>query len=105
MMQMRPISKASLKRQCLIIAEGDLKRAKELYDFWVEGMEDLPTFDPVPPSWMDNFGSRVNGVLGWVKENQSVLTQGVDLIGNLIARRGAPAIEAGAEALEEINEV
>ena len=103
--QITPISKASLKRQCLMIAEGDLKKAKEFYDFWAEGMEaELPTFDPKEPSWMDNFGSRVNGILGWVKENQGVLTQGYDLISNLIGRRGATAIEAGAEALEEINE-
>lgn len=103
MMQVKPISKASLKRQCLIVAEGDLKRAKEYYDFWVEGMDELPTFDPVEPSWLDNLGTRVNSVLGWAKENQGVLVQGYDLISNLIARRGATAIEAGADALEEIN--
>ena len=104
MMQIRPISKASLKRQCLIVADGDLKKAKEYYDFWVEGMDDLPAFDPVEPSWMENFGNRVNGVLGWVKENQDVLSQGYDLISNLIARRGGTIVEESAEALEEINE-
>ena len=105
MQNVTPISKASLKKQCLIIAEGDLKRAKELYDFWVDGMEtDLPTFDPKQPSWVDNFGTRVNNVLDWAQQHKDVLSQGVDLISNLIGKRGAPAIGAGAEALEEIND-
>lgn len=102
--QIRPISKASLKRQCLIIAEGDLKKAKEYYDFWIDGMsEELPTFDPKEPSWVDNVGARVNGVLAWAKENQDVLTKGVDLVTNLIGRRGGAVAEA-AQSLEEINE-
>ena len=104
--QIRPISKASLKRQCLMIAEGDLKRAKEYYDFWLEGMDgDLPAFDPKEPSWVDNIGTRVNGLLGWAKENQDVLSKGVDIITNLIGRRGGgTAIAETAESLEEINE-
>ena len=104
MQNVTPISKASLKKQCLIIAEGDLKRAKELYDFWTDGMEEeIPTFDPQKPNWLDNFGTRVNSVLDWAQEHRDVLTQGVDLISNLIGRRGA-AIAETAESLEEINE-
>ena len=99
-----PISKASLKRQCLIIANGDLKKAKEFYDFWADGMEnELPTFDPKDPSWVDSFGTRVNNVLDWAQEHKDVLNQGVDLISNLIGRRGGAIAEA-AESLEEINE-
>ena len=103
--QISPISKASLKRQCLLIAEGDLKKAKEFYDFWVDGMEeDLPTFDPKQPNWADNFGTRVNSVLDWAKEHEDVLSRGFDLISSLIGRRGGPAaITESAETLEEIN--
>lgn len=87
-----------------MIAEGDLKKAKEFYDFWIDGMEEeLPATDPRQPSWVDAFGSRVNNVLDWAQEHKDVLSQGVDLISNLIGRRGTPAIGA-AEALEEINE-
>ena len=101
--QITPISKASLKRQCLMIAEGDLKKAKEFYDFWADGLSELPDFDPKQPSWVDAFGTRVNNVLDWAQEHKDVLTQGVDLISNLIGRRG-PAIAEAAESLEEINE-
>lgn len=98
-----PTSKASLKRQCIMIAEGDLKKAKEFYDFWAEGMEDeLPTFDPKEPSWADTFGMRVNSVLDWAQEHKDVLNQGADFITSFIGRR-TPAIGA-AESLEEINE-
>lgn len=104
MQNVNPISKASLKKQCLIIAEGDLKRAKELYDFWVDGMgEELPAFDPKQPSWVDTFGTRVNNVLDWAQEHKDVLNQGVDLISNLIGKRGNAIVDA-AESLEEINE-
>ena len=101
-----PISKASLKRQCLIIADGDLKKAKEYYDFWVDGMEEeLPVFDPQQPSWVDTLGSRVNGLLDWAKEHQDVLNKGVELLNNLIGRRGnVSALAESAESLEEIND-
>ena len=103
MQSVTPISKASLKRQCLIIADGDLERAKELYDFWVDGMsEDLPTFDPKQPSWVDNFGNRVNSVLDWAQQHKDILSQGVDLISNLVGKRGVSVADA-AESLEEIN--
>lgn len=96
-----PISKASLKRQCLMIADGDLKKAKEFYDFWVEGIEEeLPTFDPKQPSWADNFGNRINSILDWAQQYKEVLNQGADFVSNLITRR----VPAATESLEEINE-
>jgi hypothetical protein len=45
---LRATSKSSLKLQCLFCAKGDLKEAKELYDFFASDMPDLPDYDPVP---------------------------------------------------------
>ena len=98
----RATSKNSLKLQCLFCAKGDLKEAKELYDFFAEDMQHLPDSDPIPPTWMDNTKDTVNGLLGWFRENQDTIAQGVDFIRGVIKKRGAiDAIEA--QALPSIN--
>ena len=51
---LRATSKSSLKLQCLFCAKGDLKEAKELYDFFASDMPDLPDQDPVPLTWQQN---------------------------------------------------
>ena len=35
-------SKASLKQQCLYMAGGNIREAKELYDFLIDDMPTLP---------------------------------------------------------------
>lgn len=94
----RATSKSSLKLQCLFCAKGDLKEAKELYDFFVGDMPELPDHDPVPPTWQQSTAQTVNGIMAWVKENQDTLAQAYDFIQGIIKRRGAsepiaPAIE------------
>ena len=49
---LRATSKSSLKLQCLFCAKGDLKEAKELYDFFASDMPDLPDQDPVPSAYV-----------------------------------------------------
>ena len=84
---LRPTSKASLKYQCLIIAKGDVDEAKKLYEFYIDGMEDLPMFDPQPTSWTDDIGGKINGVFDWIRNNQDVISQGVDFVNGMIQRR------------------
>lgn len=108
MMQgIRATSKSSLKLQCLFCCKGDLKEAKELYEFFASDMPNLPDYDPVAPTWMDNTKDVANGIFGWIKENQDVLAQGYEFIRTIIANRGAlPPISTGASAtpLPPINE-
>jgi hypothetical protein len=85
----RATSKSSLKLQCLFCAKGDLKEAKELYDFFAADMPNLPDYDPPVPTWMDNTKETVNGLMGWLKENQDTLAQGYDFIRGIIQKRGA----------------
>ena len=73
-------SKSSLKLQCLFAAKGDLKEAKELYDFFASDLTDLPDHDPVKPTWVDNTKEAVNGLVTWFKENQDTIAQGYDFI-------------------------
>lgn len=103
----RATSKSSLKLQCLFCAKGDLKEAKELYDFFASDMPDLPDYDPVPPTWQQNTVQTINGIMDWVKENQGTLSQAYDFISGIVRKRGIPptaAPEPPAAPLPPINE-
>ena len=88
MMQgIKATSKASWKLQCLYASNGNIKQAKELYDFFASDIESLPDYDPVKPTFLENTKETVSGLLGWVKENQDTLAQGYDFIRNFIHKK------------------
>ena len=99
----RPTSKSSLKMQCLWACGADIKKAKELYDYFAADLPDLPDTDPVQPSWIDNTKLTVNGLMGWLKENQDTLANGYEFIRNVIANRGKLPTTITEEALPPIN--
>ena len=102
--QIRFTSKAALKQQCLLISGGNVKEAKELYDFLAEDMKNLPATDPIPPSWQENTKNTLNGIIQWVTQNQSTLTQGIDYVRGLIGKPPISGISTPApEPLEAIN--
>lgn len=102
----RATSKSSLKLQCLFCAKGDLKEAKELYDYFASDMPDLPDYDPVPLTWQQNTAQTVNGFMSWLKENQDILAQAYDFIQGIVKRRGAsaPAAPPTETPLPPINQ-
>lgn len=102
---MRPTSKAALKYQCLFVC-GNIKEAKEMYDFFAEDIETLPDFDPVQPTFTDNAKNTMNGLMAWFRENKDTLSEGFNFIQGLIANRGIipTAIETAEEALPPIEE-
>ena len=99
-----PTSKTSLKQQCLLVAKGNLKEAKELYDYFAEDMQNLPDVDPVPPTWQQSTATTVNGIVNWLKENQGALVQGYQFVQGIIANKGALPLAPAAEPLPPINE-
>ena len=101
----RPTSKAALKHQCLIISKGDVKHAKELYDYYMEGLEDLPMFDPIAPTWQESTKDTVNGIMEWFKENQETLANCYEFIRSVIEKRRIPTATAEATPLPQINNV
>ena len=83
----KPTSKAALKGQCLYLSGLDIAKAEKMYDFLVKDMKDLPDVEPATKPLMDNVREQANGILGWFRENQDVLSQGVDMIRGIVERR------------------
>lgn len=70
-----PSSKMALKMSCLQTANGDVKKAQELYNFLSEGMETMPEYPIQRPTFIQQAQQTVGGLFGWVKENQNDLMQ------------------------------
>lgn len=105
----RPTSKMALRQQCLLIAKGDVDEARKLCDYYTDGMDELPMFDPQPQSWVDNTRRTLDGVLGWLSEHKGGLAQAYDILrgmsGGKLPPIGGTAVEtAEEEALQPINE-
>ena len=75
----RPTSKATLKMQCLMVCKGDIDEANKLYDYFAKDMPELPDYDPVQPTWMDNTKQTASSIMAWLGENKDTLAQAYDL--------------------------
>lgn len=83
-----PSSKMALRMTCLQQANGDVKKAKELYDYLSEGMENMPEYPVQQPSFMQQAQQTVGSLFGWVKENQNDLVQAWNFVQSM--RGGQP---------------
>lgn len=100
----RPTSKASLKTQCLLIANGDIDKAERLYDFMAKDMEDLPLFDPIPPTTMQQAQSMISQGVTWVNENQETIMNWVGFFKQMFSKGDAPIFPpTGASGIPTIN--
>lgn len=83
------MSKASLKQQCLLISEGDIDKATKLYDFYIKDMEDLPTFDPIQPTTMQQVKETASSTFQWVKENKDDIMDWVGFFRGMFSKGGS----------------
>lgn len=88
----KPTSKASLKQQCLYLSNLNVEKAEKMYDFLMKGMESIPDVEPASKSFIQNFGDQANGIFGWLRENQDMLSQGVDFIRGIVSKKSAPTV-------------
>ncbi len=107
MQNFRPTSKYALKHFCLIATGLDLEEAQKLYAFLSEGLETLPDFDPLPPTFMDKTKATIAEVFGLIKEHEDELGKGYGILQALLAKKGTvlPDIDSAAlaEPLPPIN--
>jgi len=89
----KPTSKAALKQQCLYLSRFDVAKAEKMYDFLVKDVADaIPDVEPASRTFVQNLGEQANGVFGWLRENQDMLSQGVEFIKGIVkGRKAAPA--------------
>ena len=82
----RPTSKATLKMQCLMVCNGDITKAKELYDFYIQDMDELPMFDPIQPTTMQQVKDGAVQTFNWINENQETITNWVGFFRGLLSK-------------------
>ena len=104
----KPTSKATLKMQCLFACKGNIDESSKLYDYFAKDMPELPDYDPVPATWVDNTKDMANGIMGWISQNKDTLAQGYEFIRQILQNKGAlpaitPDVPTGAP-LPDINE-
>jgi hypothetical protein len=95
----RPTSKATLKMQCLMVCKGDIDEANKLYDYFAKDMPELPDYDPVQPTWMDNTKDVANGLINWLGNNKTTLAQAYDIIRGVTGNR-LPPLSLGSNTVE-----
>ena len=94
-------SKASLKKHCMLAYKGDIPKAKEAYDFLIDGMENLPDTDPIPPTMSEQMKDMANGVVGWIGQNQGTLVDTFNTVRGLFSRTAAAAEETEEVVIDE----
>ena len=96
-----PTSKAQLLQVAMWYHKGNVDKAQEMVDFYSKNL-DLPDFDPVQPTIVQQVKGGASDLFAWIKNNQSDIVQGYNFIQGIIRNRGVvPAIE---EPLPPINE-
>ena len=98
-----PTSKASLKMQCLLVSNGDIDKAERLYDFMAKDMPDLPMFDPVQPTTMQQVKQTAAETFGWINENQETIMTWVGMIRGMFSKGVQPAGAPPQGPLPPIN--
>lgn len=90
----RPTSKATLKMQCMMICNGDVAKAKELYDFYIQDMDELPMFDPMQPTAMQQVKDGAVQTFAWLNENQQTIVNWVGFFKGLFNSQAVSAAPA-----------
>lgn len=98
---LRPTSKAALKQQCLLIANGDIDKAIKLYDFMIKDMEDLPMFDVPPPTTLQQVKDGAMGTMAWLNQNKNDILDWVGIIRGMFSKGGGTP--QGGAPLPPIN--
>lgn len=110
---LNPTSKTALKNQCMLLANGDIDKAERIYDFYTRDIDDLPTSDPVDPTWFDSTKNVLGGIMQWAGENPNTVSGIYQVLQSLTGGRlpdiampqaGAAAEAAAQTVLPPINE-
>lgn len=82
-----PTSKAQLIQVAMWYHKGNVEKAQEMVDFYTKNMN-LPDFDPIAPTFMQQVKGGASELYSWIKENQSDIIQGYQFIQSVIRNKG-----------------
>lgn len=100
---LNPTSKASLKMQCLLVSNGDVDKAERLYDFMAKDMPDLPMFDPIQPTTLQQVKETAVQTVSWVNENKENIMDWVGIIKGIFSKNPTVVPSAPSTPLPPIN--
>lgn len=101
-----PTSKAQLLQVAMFLNRGNVEKAQEMFDFYEKNLN-LPDFDPVAHTFMQQVKGGASDLFSWIKENQGDLIQGYQFIHSVIKNKGElPVISdvPTGEPLQPIND-
>lgn len=99
-----PTSKAQLLQVAMYLNNGDIAKAQEFVDYYAKNL-DLPDFDPIQPTFMQQLTSNASGFFAWIKENKDDIVQGYQYVHSIIKNKGElPLASPDGEPLPPINE-
>lgn len=98
-----PTSKAQLLQVAMYMNKGEISKAQEFFDFYSRNLN-LPDFDPVSPTFMQQLKGSATELYSWIRENQGDIIQGYQFIQGIIKNKGAIIPEVAETPLPPINE-
>ena len=97
-----PTSKAQLLQVAMYFNKGDIQKAQEMFDYYAKNL-DLPDFDPVSPTFMQQMKNSASDFFSFIKENKDDILQGYQVVQSIIKNKGELPIPTADEPLPSIN--
>lgn len=91
--QIRTASKLSLKLSCIAACGNDVDKAEKLYDFIVKDIPNLPEFDPVKASTIEQIKTGANDLFSWIGQHKEDLIEGWNFIQQIRGGLMTPPIQ------------
>ena len=101
----QPTSKASLKVQCLVASNGDIEKAEKLYNFMSKDMDELPTFDVIPPTTMQKLKEGATQTFAWINENQDTIMNWISIIRQMVGKGGSNVPPIGGAPVQPVPSI
>lgn len=95
----RPTSKAQLRQFCMWFADGDVKKAREMYDYYSDGIE-LPDVEPEPPTKMQRLKDNAADIMAFVRDNQGDIATAIGFVRSFFGKATPQTI---IEPITKIN--
>ena len=96
MEMIRTTSKDALKRSLMQMYQGDVATMERMYDFYMKDMQNVPDFDPVAPSMLQQAKTTIGDLFGWAEANQEKLVGAYNLFRAMKSGEPISAVSASA---------